>query len=142
LSTITGPLAAIERLQAAINAHDVDALVDCFDPELRSTQPTRPDRGYHGRDHLRAYWAAVFEGVKDFRGKLLRSSAAGNTVWAEWCWKGTREDGTTFVRAGVSIYGIAEGRIRWLRVYMEPVQGDPATIAEWAMQELWQDDAA
>jgi hypothetical protein len=33
---IDSPLSTIERLQSAINQHDIDAFVDCFDPGYQS----------------------------------------------------------------------------------------------------------
>jgi len=120
----------------AINRHDVDALLDCFDPDVHSEQPTRPERGFRGRDALRGYWEQVLGGPGDFQAHLLRHTTDGDTVWAEWCWQGTRVDGTEFARAGVTIYGVRNGRITWIRLYMEPVQGDPSTVGEWIMREL------
>ncbi len=59
-----------------------------------------------------------------------------DAAWAEWCWHGTRVYGKAFARAGVTVYGVRSGRISWIRLYMEPVQGDPDTVAEWVVKEL------
>ena len=126
----------IERLCAAINRHDLEAVIDCFHADVRSEQPTRPDRGYRGRDELRGYWEQVLCAGGDFQAKLLRCAADEHTAWAEWCWHGTRVDGRPFARAGVTVYGLRDGRIAWVRLYMEPIQGDPDTVAEWVMREL------
>jgi len=32
----------VERLRQAINKHDLDAFVACFDPDCRSEQPAHP----------------------------------------------------------------------------------------------------
>jgi len=130
------PTLVIERIHAAINRHDLDALMDCFDENVRSEQPTRPERGFRGRDELRGYWEQVLGGAGDFQAKLLRCSGSGDTAWAEWCWHGRRADGTPFARAGVTVYGLTGDRIAWMRLYMEPVHGDPVTVAEWVMHEL------
>jgi hypothetical protein len=45
-------------------------------------------------------------------------------------------DGRPFARAGVTVYGLRAGRIAWVRLYMEPVQGDADTVAEWIVGEL------
>jgi ketosteroid isomerase-like protein len=131
-----GPTHVVERLRDAINRHDLDALVDCFHLDVRSEQPTRPDRGYRGREELRGYWEQVLAGDVDFHAKLLRCMGDGHTAWAEWCWHGTRADGTPFARAGVTIYGLRDGRIAWIRLYMEPIQADQDTVAEWIVHEL------
>jgi ketosteroid isomerase-like protein len=131
-----GPTVVVERLARAINAHDLGAVVDCFHADVHSEQPTRPDRGFRGREELRGYWEQVIDGAGDFEAKLLRCAGEGDTAWAEWCWYGTRGDGTRFARAGVTIYGVRDDRIAWIRVYMEPVAGDATTVAGWMMQEL------
>src|SRR3954470_16894517 len=102
-------------------------MMDCFAPDVRSEQPTRPERGFHGRDELRSYWEQVLGGHGTFQAKLMRYSAGADTIWAEWCWHGERADRQPFARAGVTIYGLRDGKIAWIRLYMEPVQGDPLT---------------
>ena len=42
----------IENLREAINKHDLDAFVACFDPDYRSEQPAHPAREF--RDLLQA----------------------------------------------------------------------------------------
>jgi ketosteroid isomerase-like protein len=126
----------IERLQAAINRQDIDALMDCFEPDVRNEVPTRPHRGFRGREELRGYWEQVIGGHGHFEAKLLRSASKDDTAWAEWCWHGERSDGTPFARAGVTIYGLRGDRIAWMRLYMEPVEGDPVTLGSWIMHEL------
>jgi ketosteroid isomerase-like protein len=46
----------------------------------------------------------------------------GDTVWTEWDISGTRGDGAAFVMRGVSIFGVADGRLAWVRFYLEPVE--------------------
>jgi ketosteroid isomerase-like protein len=136
LSVDVSSTAVIERLQAAINRQDIDALMDCFEPDVRNEVPTRPHRGFRGREELRGYWEQVIGGHGHFEAKLLRSASHEDTAWAEWCWHGERSDGTPFARAGVTIYGLRGDRIAWMRLYMEPVEGDPVTVGSWIMHEL------
>jgi hypothetical protein len=44
--------AVIERLYKAINQHDPDAMVECFDPDYRSEQPAHPNRGFGGKEQV------------------------------------------------------------------------------------------
>ena len=53
---------------------------------------------------------------------LLCCTSEGDTAWAEWEWTGTRADGTLFAMRGVTIQGVQQDRISWVRLYMEPVQ--------------------
>ena len=110
--------------------------MDCFAVDVRSEQPTRPDRGFRGRAELRSYWEQVLASDTQFHAELLRCTGDARTAWAEWCWTGARADGSTFARAGVTIYGLENDRIAWMRLYMEPVQGDPDTVGRWVMSEL------
>jgi ketosteroid isomerase-like protein len=118
----------VERLNAAMNAHDIDALVACFDEEYESQQPAHPDRAFGGRDQVRRNWSAIFEGVADFRSELLEAGETGGVEWSEWRWRGTQSDGTPLDMAGVIVCGVSDGRLRWARLYVEPVEHGGAGI--------------
>ena len=117
-----------ERLNAAMNAHDLDAFVDCFREDYDSEQPAHPDRAFRGREQVRANWGAIFDGVPDFRSELLRVAADGDTVWSEWRWSGTQSDGEPLEMAGVIVFGVSDGCIAWARLYVEPVEQGGAGI--------------
>jgi hypothetical protein len=70
------PGLVLERLNAAMNAHDIEAFLACFQDDYESEQPAHPDRAFQGREQVRSNWSAIFEGVPDFRSELLRSSWA------------------------------------------------------------------
>ena len=118
----------VERVQAAMNAHDIEALVACFDDEYRSDQPAHPDRGFGGRAQVRENWSAIFAGVPDFAAELVRAAADGDVEWSEWRWRGTHADGTPLDMAGVIVAGVRAGRLAWARLYVEPVEGGGAGI--------------
>jgi SnoaL-like domain len=102
----------------AVNRHDLNAFLDCFDSGYRSEQPVHPDWAFTGREQVRQNWTAVFDGVPDIRAELLRSAEAGDARWAEWYWQGNRIDGTRLEMRGVTIFGIQHDRIMWGRLYM------------------------
>ena len=112
----------MERLAAAMNAHDIEAHVACFAEDYRSEQPVHPDRGFGGRDQVRANWSAIFAGIPDFEAELVRTAAEGDTVWSEWRWRGTRDTGSPLDMAGVIVCGVRDGLIAWGRLYVEDVQ--------------------
>jgi uncharacterized protein (TIGR02246 family) len=111
-----------ERLDAAMNAHDVDAFVALFADDYDSVQPAHPDRAFRGREQVRENWSAVFAGVPDFHSELLRVAADADTVWTEWHWQGKQIAGGRLEMAGVIIFGVREGRITWARLYVEPLE--------------------
>lgn len=121
------PLACIQRLQQAMNDHELEAMTDCFHPDYQSTFPAHPYRAFRGHESMCANWSRIFAAVPDLTTALLRWSVDGDTVWSEWEWQGHQHGGAPFVQAGVTIQGIQDGRIAWARLYMEPVQREGAT---------------
>jgi ketosteroid isomerase-like protein len=124
------PLSVLERLRDAQNAHDLDAMVDCFDENYRSEQPIHPARTFQGREQVRKNWSALLEAIPDFHAELLRSAVDGDTGWSEWRWTGTKVDGTPFEEALVIIAGIRDARIAWARLYGDEVEREGAGIDE------------
>ena len=131
----TGRALVAERLKAALNAHDIDAFVDCFAEDYDSEQPAHPDRAFRGRDQVRANWSAIFAGVPDFTAELIRAGVAAGAEWSEWRWRGTQEDGSELDMAGVIVAGVSDGRLQWARLYVEPVEQRGAGI-EAAVREM------
>src|SRR4051794_12443307 len=102
------------RLLSALNAHDLDAFVECFAPDYRSDQPAHPGRAFDGRDKVRENWTSVFAGVPDFHAELLASSTTDDGVEiGEWRWWGTHTDGLPFAMRGVTVMGIEAEHIAW-----------------------------
>jgi limonene-1,2-epoxide hydrolase len=122
------PRAVVTRLQQAMNAHDLDAFVACFDPAYHSVQPVHPTRTFTGNEQVRTNWATFFAAVPDVHAALLNVAVDGPTVWSEWRWRGTRRDGSRLAMDGVIIMGIEGDRIVWARLYMEEVEQDSADI--------------
>ena len=116
------PYAFVERLRAATNAHDLEALVACFAPDYRNETPAHPERGFVGSDQVRKNWEQIFAFVPDVTTDVVRTAVDGATVWTEWEHRGTRSDGSPHRMAGVIIFGVEEGRATWARFYVEPVQ--------------------
>ena len=117
-----GPAVVVERLLAAINAHDLEAMMACFADDYVNEWPAHPQRSFQGRAQVRQNWSQIFAGVPDLRARLPRMAVDGDTVWTEWDMAGTRSDGAAFLMRGVSIFGVAEGRLAWVRFYLEPVE--------------------
>jgi len=119
----------MNRLLAALNAHDLDAFVGCFASDYRSEQPAHPNRAFEGRDKVRENWTNVFAGIPDFQAELLTSDTAEHDVEiGEWRWWGTHTDGTPFVMKGVTVMGIEDEHIAWGRLYMEMIEQDGGDI--------------
>ena len=119
----------MNRLLAAMNAHDLDEFVGCFALDYRSEQPAHPGRAFEGREKVRENWTGVFAGVPDFRAELLTSTTTEDGVEiGEWRWRGTHTDGAPFGMQGVTVMGIEDEHIAWGRLYMEAIEQDGADI--------------
>lgn len=118
--------ALLERLTAAVNRHDLDALAGCFALDYRNETPAHPAQGFTGRGQVRRNWEQTFTFVPDITARVLRSCADGGVVWSEWEMTGTRRDGSVHQMAGVIVFGVRDGLFSWARFYLEPVQADAA----------------
>ncbi len=78
----TTPIALIERLQRAMNTHDIEAFLDCFDPDYQSEQPVHPDRAFRGRKQVRKNWTGIFNEIPDFAAQVLHAAVHGDTIWS------------------------------------------------------------
>jgi ketosteroid isomerase-like protein len=120
--------AVLQRLVAATNTHDLDALVACFSPDYVNETPVHPDRNFRGREQVRANWAQIFAAVPDVETTVHDWALNGESLWVEMEQRGTRPDGQPLALRGVNIFGIGDDRIRSIRLYMEPVQHDGTDI--------------
>ena len=84
------PRTLLQRLRQAVDAHDLDAVVACFDRDYRNETPVHPLRGFEGRKQVRANWQRIFAGLPDVTATVVRTAVDGNTVWSEWELAGTR----------------------------------------------------
>ena len=114
----------IERMQQAINAHDIDALVGCFADDYRCEIPLHPSRCFVGNDHVRQNWTGLFGHVPDIEARVLRSVVDGDTLWSEWEMTGSTTDGGDFRVGGVAILGVEDDRFTWSRFYLDPVDNE------------------
>jgi ketosteroid isomerase-like protein len=119
------------RMLSAMNAHDLDAFVDCFAADYDSQQPAHPNRAFRGSDQVRKNWQGVFAGIPDFTAELLLSAEVAEGVEvSEWRWQGTHTDGSAFGMQGMIVTGVRQDQIAWQRLYMEPIEMGGSNIDE------------
>jgi ketosteroid isomerase-like protein len=116
-----GPAAVLEAIALALNTHDVDALVDCFDEDYVNETPVHPNRGFRGSEQVRQNWTTIFAAVPDLRVRIVGMAVQGDTVWSEWEHSGTRLDGSPHLLRGVVIFTVASSVVRHARFFLEPV---------------------
>jgi ketosteroid isomerase-like protein len=122
----------VDRLMTATNAHDLDALVDCFADDYVLTDPAHPARGFTGREQVRRNWATIFGGVPDVvatvRARVDAPSPgdpSARTTWLELAMAGTRRDGAAHEMVGVMVFEVRGDRIVGGRFFLEPVDHTP-----------------
>ena len=118
----------LDRLVAATNQHDLDALVGCFSMDYRNEAPAHPSRGFVGRDQVRRNWEQIFAFVPDVSASIVRRAVDGATVWSEWEMRGTRRDGSPHLMRGVIVFGVEGECASWARFYLEPVVDDGGDV--------------
>ena len=125
---MSDPGAVIDRLTAAQNAHDVEAMLTCFHDDYRSEQPLFPARRFQGIEQVRANWSALLDAIPDFHAEVLRSAVESDTIFVEIHWTGTKADGTPLEERGVLVMGIRDDRIAWGRLYVDEVEREGPDI--------------
>ena len=124
----SGSATVVERLRDAMNEHDLEALISCYDSDFQSEQPNHPNRVFHGTDQVRKNWSAIFGTMPDFRAELLAVVQKDQTVWSEWHWVGTLLGDVRKEMRGVIIFSLRADRIATARLYMEPTETDGEDI--------------
>ena len=119
---VSGRTSVIDRLVQAMNDHDLEALVDCFDESYLNETPVHPQRGFRGNEQVRQNWTQILAAVPELRARVLRMVDDGDKVWTEWDMAGTRREGGLFHMAGVAILGVESPKITSARFYLEPVE--------------------
>jgi ketosteroid isomerase-like protein len=110
----------VDRLCAAVNAHDIEGLVACFADGYVNETPVHPERGFTGKAQVRRNWEQIFGGVPDLAAEATWS-ADDRIAWSEWEMRGTRRDGVAHLMRGVVIFGVEGDEAVWARFYLEPV---------------------
>jgi len=123
-SGLNDPMSVVTNFVNACNRHDAEGVSACLHPEFDSIQPMYPSRNFRGADQVRRNWQAIFDAEPGFRLTVLRSAAAGDTVWLEL--HGAGRDAEV---AGVFVMGVQSERIRWARIYSALVEEAPAAEA-------------
>lgn len=123
----------LDRLQAATNAHDLDAVVECFTPDYVNVAPAHPARSFSGHGQVRRNWEQIFAFVPDIVVRVLAHAGDDRAVWSEWEMSGNRRDGTPHLLRGVIVFELRDGRAEAARFFLEPVDNDDITTIDQAV---------
>jgi ketosteroid isomerase-like protein len=120
----------LERMRAALDAHDLDTFVDFFREDYVGERPRHPGSPMSSREDVRTNWAEVISDVPDLHVEVLAAVEDGNTIWSEWRAYGTARSGAMLELRGVIIFGVQNDQVAWSRMYLEPVEQEGLTLDE------------
>ena len=120
----------VERMRAALDAHDLDAFVDFFRDDYVGERPRHPGAKISSRADVRRNWEEVIADVPDLRVEVPAAVQQGDTIWSEWRAYGTARSGAMLELRGVIIFGVQDGQVAWSRMYLEPVEQEGLSLSE------------
>jgi len=120
----------LERMRAALDAHDLDAFVEFFREDYVGERPRHPGSPMSSREDVRRNWAEVIRDVPDLRVDVPAAVEDGGTIWSEWRAYGIARSGAILELRGVIIFGIQDGLVAWSRMYMEPVEQEGVPLSD------------
>jgi ketosteroid isomerase-like protein len=120
----------VERMRAALDAHDLDTFMEFIREDYVGERPRHPTAVVSSRDDVRRDWEEVMADAPDLRVDVPAAVQHGNTIWSEWHSYGTSRSGARLELRGVIIFGIEDDQVAWSRMYMEPVEQAPMTLEE------------
>jgi ketosteroid isomerase-like protein len=127
---VQNAMSVIDRLLAATNAHDVDAITACFAIDYTLDSPLHPARSFKGNAQVRRNWTQILGAIRDLSARIVGSACDGATAWTEWEMSGTRPDGAPHLMRGVFVFRIENDAIVTGRMFLEPVDESPVDANE------------
>jgi ketosteroid isomerase-like protein len=120
----------LERMRAALDAHDLATFVEFFREDYVGERPRHPGSPMSSREDVRRNWAEVISDVPDLRVDVPAAVEDGNTIWSEWRAYGTARSGAMLELRGVIIFGTQDGLVAWSRMYLEPVEQEGVPLSD------------
>jgi hypothetical protein len=117
---LTTPTELAQRQLDAYNAHDLDAFVACYDPQVEVRDFPAGALRMQGHDELRARYGPLLE-RPELHAALVRRTAQGSVVIDQEKVRGIRDDGEEV--DAVAIYEVQGELIRRVWFVREREQG-------------------
>jgi len=118
----------VAQLVAAVNAHDLNAVVGLFTADYRNQTPVHPARSFTGQDQVRRNWETIFAAVPDLSAEVIAQAGGDDIAWTEWTMDGTRRDGTEHHMRGVVIFTVVDDQATAARFYLEPLDSGEGDV--------------
>jgi ketosteroid isomerase-like protein len=117
----------LERMLAAFNAHDLDAVMGFFVDDCVLQMPRGPDpwgRRFEGRDAVREGLAGRFAGIPDVHYGDDRHWVSGSRGCSEWLLTGTTTAGERIEVRGCDLFEFRDGKVARKDSYWKRVEGE------------------
>jgi ketosteroid isomerase-like protein len=103
---------AVERFNAAVNRHDVDALMLCMtsDCVFENTRPAPDGTRLVGQAAVRSFWEEFFTRSPQARFETEDTFAAGDRCVVRWTYHWIRDGEAGHVR-GVDVFRVQNGQV-------------------------------
>ena len=124
----TGRNGFVAQLVAAVNDHDLDAVVGLFTADYQNQTPMHPARSFTGNHQVRRNWETLFAAVPDLSAEVIAQAVGDDDVWTEWTVDGTRRDGTEHRMRGVVIFTVVDDQATAARFYLEPLDSGDGDV--------------
>jgi ketosteroid isomerase-like protein len=104
--------AAVTRFNDAVNAHDIDAVMDAMTDDciFDSTRPPPDGEIIQGQTEVRRFWEEFFRRSPEARFETEEIFIAGNRCVVRWVYHWVRDGRPGRVR-GVDLFRVANGKI-------------------------------
>ena len=105
-------IAAVERLTAAVNRHDVEAVMAAMtdDCVFDNTRPPRDGERFEGQAAVRGFWEQFFRRSPHARLETEERFAAGDRSVVRWVYHWVREGQAGHAR-GVDVFCVRDGKV-------------------------------
>jgi ketosteroid isomerase-like protein len=113
-------LEAVQRFNAAVNRHDVDAVMAAMTEEcvFENTNPPPDGTRYARQAAVRAFWEWFFARAPDAVFEAEEVVALGDRCVVRWIYRKTR-DGQPWHLRGVDVFRVREGKVAEKLAYVK-----------------------
>ncbi|MEZ4705896.1 MAG: nuclear transport factor 2 family protein [Caldilineaceae bacterium] len=114
-------LATIQRFNAAVNTHDVDAVMALMTPDavFENTYPPPDGERFVGAAAVRGFWADFFGASPNAAFTTEEIVACGERAFVRWWYHWTDAQGNRGHIRGVDIFRVRDGKVAEKLAYVK-----------------------
>lgn len=117
----TTTVAVVERFNAAVNRHDLAAIMalmtdDCV---FENTAPAPDGRRYEGQAAVRGFWEGFFQSSPQAHFSVEELFAAGARCVVRWRYRWAASEGQDGHVRGVDLFRVREGKVAEKLAYVK-----------------------